>query len=414
MTPALLLLTLIIAVTVIRLLLSWRQVRHVQHHRNAVPTRFVSRISAEAHAKAADYTAAKAQLTMIGLVIEATVALGFTLGGGIAWLHTHIATLTAAPIPAGLLLFGAVAVIGGLIDLPLTLCRTFGVEQRFGFNRMTVALFVSDQLKGVLMGLLIGAPLAAGLLWLMQAMGEHWWLYAWIGWIVFNLTVMAVYPNWIAPLFNRFTALEDQTLRSRIETLMTQCGFSASGLFVMDGSRRSAHGNAYFTGFGRSKRVVFFDTLLARLSPAEIQAVLAHELGHFAHRHVLQRIALIFLLSLAVLALLGAVGRDTALLASLGVPGDSAAALLVFFSFAVPYLLFPLQPLMSAWSRRHEFEADAYAARHADPADLVSALVKLFEDNASTLTPDPLHSAIYDSHPGAVARIGRLDQLAHA
>jgi STE24 endopeptidase len=408
------LLVLILVVTALRVLLSQRQVHHVVDNRNEVPVRFAGRISADAHSKAADYTVAKARLTMIAVTLEAVLALGFTLGGGLDWLLALIAPRLPGAIFQGLALFAVVGLITTLVEMPLTLYRTFVLEARFGFNRLTLPLFLQDLLRGALLTLAIGAPLAAGVLWMMDALGERWWLWTWLAWMGFNVLLLAIYPSWIAPLFNRFTPLGDPTLRARIEALMRQCGFSASGLFVMDGSRRSAHGNAYFTGFGRTKRVVFFDTLLERLSAEEIEAVLAHELGHFARRHVLKRIALMFGASLLILGVLGQVSNDPSLRAALGVPAGSTAGLLAFFSFTLPYLLFPVQPLMSAWSRRHEFEADAYAAQHANPASLISALVKLYQDNASTLTPDPWHSAIYDSHPPALARIGRLDRLIHA
>lgn len=350
---------------------------------------------------------------MISLLIEALLALAFTLGNGIASLSTRMADLVGPGLLQGLALFAAVTVIGGLIELPLDLYRTFVLEQRFGFNRTTPLQWLKDQGLGIALALAIGVPLGLAVLWMMDALGARWWLWAWLAWMAFNVLMLAIYPTWIAPLFNRFTPLADDKLRARVESLMHKCGFHADGLFVMDGSRRSAHGNAYFTGFGRTKRVVFFDTLLGSLQAEEIEAVLAHELGHFARRHVLQRIVLLFLVSLAVLALLGHVGNDPQLRAALAIPPGNAP-LLVFVSLVLPFLLFPLQPLMSAWSRRHEFEADAYAARHADPASLASALVKLYHDNASSLTPDPLHSAIYDSHPPALTRIGRLDRLTHA
>ncbi|MDE3011844.1 MAG: M48 family metallopeptidase [Pseudomonadota bacterium] len=413
MNDATLLLTLVLAVTAFRIFLAWRQARHVTAHRERVPPRFADRISLQAHQRAADYTVAKSRLTMISLLIEAVLALALTLGSGITWLSTRIAGHFGSSLLQGLALFAAVAVIGGLIELPQDLYRTFVLEQRFGFNRTTPLQWLKDQGLGIALALAIGLPLGAAVLWMMDALGARWWLWAWLAWMAFNVLMLAIYPTWIAPLFNRFTPLADDGLRTRVESLMRKCGFHADGLFVMDGSRRSAHGNAYFTGFGRTKRVVFFDTLLGSLQIEEIEAVLAHELGHFARRHVLQRIVLLFLASLAVLALLGHVGNDPQLRAALAIaPGD--APLLVFVSLVLPFLLFPLQPLMSAWSRRHEFEADAYAAMHADPASLASALVKLYHDNASSLTPDPLHSAIYDSHPPALTRIGRLDRLTHA
>ncbi len=404
---------LILLVTALRLTLAWRQRRHVREHRHQVPQRFADRIGLEAHQRAADYTVAKSRLTTLNLLVEAALALAFTVGGGLALLAGWVDAQLSQDLARGLALFGLIAVIGGVVDLPFTLFRTFVLEQRFGFNRTTPGQWLKDQAMGIGLGLLVGIPLASGVLWMMDALGTRWWLWTWLAWMGFNVLMLAVYPTWIAPLFNRFTPLADAALRSRIEALMQQCGFHASGLFVMDGSRRSAHGNAYFTGFGRTKRVVFFDTLLGSLQAEEIEAVLAHELGHFAGRHVLQRIALMFVASLVVLAMLGEVGNSALIRASLVIPPGNAP-LLVFFSFALPYLLFPMQPLMSAWSRRHEFEADAYAAQHADPASLVSALVKLYQDNAASLTPDPWHSAIYDSHPPALTRIGRLDRLTHA
>lgn len=413
MSHASLLFLLIVAVTAFRLVLAWRQQRHVTSHRAQVPGRFAGRIGLQAHQRAADYTVAKSRLTMANLLVEAATALAFTVGGGIALLDGLAGRWFEPGLVRGLALFAAIAAIGGLIDLPFGLYRTFVLEQRFGFNRSSAIQWLKDQLLGVLLGIAIGGPLALAVLWMMDSLGSHWWLWAWIGLMVFNVVMLAVWPTWIAPLFNRFTPLSDDGLRGRIEALMEQCGFRADGLFVMDGSRRSAHGNAYFTGFGRTKRVVFFDTLLSSLGADEIEAVLAHELGHFAHRHVLQRVGLLFALSLVVFALLGRIGNDALLRGSLAIPAGNAA-LLAWFSFVLPYLVFPLQPLMSAWSRRHEFEADAYAASHADAASLVSALVKLYHDNAASLTPDPLHSAIYDSHPPALARIGRLDRLTHA
>jgi len=404
---------LILTVTAFRLALAWRQRRHVLAHRDQVPQRFADRIRLEAHQRAADYTVAKSRLTTLNLLVEAALALAFTVGGGIALLAGWADARVDNELLRGLALFALVAVIGGVIDLPFDLFRTFVLEQRFGFNRTTPAQWLKDHALGIGLGIAIGLPLATAVLWMMDALGARWWLWAWIAWMSFNVLMLAIYPTWIAPLFNRFTPLADADLRRRIEALMQQCGFHSSGLFVMDGSRRSAHGNAYFTGFGRTKRVVFFDTLLGSLKGEEIEAVLAHELGHFAARHVLQRIALMFAASLIVLALLGELGNSPTVRAAFAIPPGNAS-LLVFFSFALPYLLFPLQPLMSAWSRRHEFEADAYAARHADAASLVSALVKLYHDNASSLTPDPWHSAIYDSHPPALTRIGRLDRLTHA
>ena len=302
----------------------------------------------------------------------------------------------------------SVMLLSGLVDLPFSLYKQFVIEARHGFNRMTVALFASDLLKQTLLGLVIGAPVLATVLWLMEAMGSLWWLYVWLFWSVFNLLMLFIFPTWIAPLFNKFTPLPDGEAKQRIEALLKRCGFRSNGLFVMDGSKRSAHGNAYFTGFGNNKRIVFFDTLLERLSPSETEAVLAHELGHFRKRHVLQRMLLMFASSLLFLALLGQLIDAPWFYAGLGVPAQSTALALTLFFLVVPVFLFPLTPLTSYWSRRHEFEADAYAAEHTAAGELVHALVKLYDDNAATLTPDPLHSLFYDSHPPAALRILRL------
>ena len=296
----------------------------------------------------------------------------------------------------------------GVAGLPLGLYGTFVIEQRFGFNRMTPALFALDLAKQALVGAALGIPLVLLVLWLMQAMGERWWLWVWLAWMGFNLLVLLVYPTFIAPLFNRFTPLEDPQLAARIERLLARCGFRSSGLYVMDGSRRSAHGNAYFTGFGAAKRIVFFDTLLERLAPAEVEAVLAHELGHYRRHHVWKRVALMFAVSAALLWGLAQLAAEPWFYEGLGVTARSTATALLLFFLVVPVFLFFLQPLASLLSRRHEFEADAYAASHASAAELVRALVKLYKDNAATLTPDPLHSAFYDSHPPAAARIARL------
>jgi STE24 endopeptidase len=396
-----------------RLWLSGRQARHVARHRHAVPPQFAERIPLSAHQRGADYTLARLQLGIVETLLGAAVLLGFTVFGGIEAIATGLRTaLPESPFWQQLLLVGAVALVGAGIDLPLAWYRQFGLEKRFGFNRMTPALFVADLGRGVLLTAVLGLPLLAAVLWLMERAGTLWWLWAWAVWVVFNLAVLLLYPTVIAPMFNRFVPLEPGPVRDRVERLLERCGFASKGLFVMDGSRRSAHGNAYFTGFGRGKRIVFFDTLLARLSPDEIEAVLAHELGHFRHRHILKRIIVTFAVSLAGLALLGWLSRQPWFYQGLGVtpqPGDGLGgyALLLFF-LALPVFTFVLQPLTSWMSRRHEFEADAFAARQASADDLARALVKLYEDNASTLTPDPVHSAFYDSHPPAAIRLGRL------
>ena len=397
-----------------RLWLKLRHIRHVAAHRAAVPAEFAGRITLASHQKAADYTVDRSKTAIFAILLEAGVLLAFTLGGGLAWLHELWSTRLDG-IAYGLAMIFSVMLISVLIDLPLSLYSQFVVEVRHGFNRMTPALFVSDLVKQTLLGVAIGVPVVAAVLWLMGAMGAYWWLWVWLFWSVFNLLVLFVYPTWIAPLFNKFTPLADGEMKTRIEALLGRCGFRSSGLFVMDGSKRSSHGNAYFTGFGNNKRIVFFDTLLERLAPAEIEAVLAHELGHFRKKHIVQRIVLMFAGSLAFLWLLGQLIDTTWFYTGLGVPAQSTALALILFFLVVPVFLFPLAPLSSRLSRRHEFEADAYAAEHAAAGDLVRALVKLYDDNASTLTPDPLHSLFHDSHPPAAQRIAQLQlQEKHA
>ena len=397
-----------------RLWLKQRQIRHVAAHRGTVPTEFAERISLASHQKAAAYTIDRSRTAILGTLSEAVLLLAFTLGGGLAALHGFWSAQFSG-LAYGLAMIFSVAFISGAVELPLSFYSQFVVEARHGFNRMTPALFVSDLVKQTLLGVAIGAPVIAVVLWLMDAMGERWWLWVWLFWSAFNLLMLFIYPTWIAPLFNKFTPLPEGEAKTRIEALLERCGFRSNGLFVMDGSKRSAHGNAYFTGFGDNKRIVFFDTLLARLTPSEIEAVLAHELGHFRKKHIVQRIALMFAGSLAFLWLLGQLLDAPWFYAGLGVPAQSTALALILFFLVVPVFLFPLAPLSSRWSRRHEFEADAYAAEHADAGELVRALVKLYDDNASTLTPDPLHSLFHDSHPPAAQRIAQLklkEQLA--
>ncbi len=391
----------------VRLWLKLRHIRFVAAHRNAVPADFAERIALPAHQKAADYTVDRSKTAIVGTLIEAVLLLAFTLGGGLAALHDFW-SLRLDDLSYGLAMIFSVMVISGLIDLPLSLYSQFVIEERHGFNRMTLGLFVTDLLKQTLLGIAIGAPVITAVLWLMGAMGQYWWLYVWLFWSGFNLLIMFVYPTWIAPLFNKFSPLEDGEMKSRIEALLTRCGFRSSGLFVMDGSKRSSHGNAYFTGFGNTKRIVFFDTLLSRLEPPEVEAVLAHELGHFRKKHVVKRMVLMFAGSLAFLWLLGQLIDAPWFYTGLGVPAQSTALALILFFLVMPVFTFPLSPLMSNLSRRHEFEADAYAAQHAAASDLIRALVKLYQDNASTLTPDPLHSLFHDSHPPAAQRIAHL------
>ncbi|MFN7152960.1 MAG: M48 family metallopeptidase [Acidovorax sp.] len=401
--------------------LATRQVRHVARHRAEVPAPFAARIGLAAHQKAADYTITKARLGLVEMALGAAVLLGWTLLGGLDALNQTLLGALGGGMWQQLALLGAFAAISGLIDLPLSLYQTFVVEERFGFNKMTWRLWLADALKGLLVGALIGLPIAALILWLMGTAGPLWWLWAWAFWMGFNLLLMVIYPTFIAPLFNKFQPLEDESLKARVTALMQRCGFSAKGLFVMDGSRRSAHANAYFTGFGAAKRVVFYDTLLRQLAPSEVEAVLAHELGHFKHRHIIQRIVMMFALSLAGFALLGWLSAQVWFYTGLGVrpnisfdpsvaavaPNDALALLL--FMLVLPVFTFFISPLFSQLSRRHEFEADAYAAAQASGADLSSALLKLYEDNASTLTPDPVYVKFYYSHPPATERLARMN-----
>lgn len=393
----------------LKLWLLLRQMRHVWSHRDAPPDAFLGIVPIEEHRKAAAYTLAKARLGLLHLAVEAGLLLFFTLGGGLQWLHDALSAYLDSPLLVGTALLLGLFLISAVAELPLSAIGQFRVEARFGFNRQTPAGFVADLAKQALLGLLIGGPLILLVLWLMGVMGETWWLWVWGVWMAFNLLILAVYPTFIAPLFNTFTPLADEALRARIEQLLARAGFKSSGVFVMDGSRRSSHGNAYFTGLGKNKRIVFFDTLLNQLSPDQIEAVLAHELGHFRHRHIVKRIVLMFVLSLALLAGLAWVKDAGWFYAGLGVSSMTDATALALFFLALPVFLFPATPFMSLYSRKHEFEADAFAAQQTEASHLTSALVRLYRDNASTLTPDPIYSLFYDSHPKAVERIEKLD-----
>ena len=395
---------------ILRRWLAQRQISHVLAHRAAVPEQFAGRLELPAHQKAADYTVTLTRFGRVSLAFEVVVLLSLTFAGGLQALHDFWNTRLEGISYGVALIFGVIA-ISSVIDLPLALYRQFVIEEKFGFNRMTIKLFIVDLIKQTALGLAIGTPVLIAVLWLMAQMGNMWWLYVWLFWCGFNLLILFIYPTWIAPLFNKFTPLDDAALKARIEALLARCGFASSGLFVMDGSKRSNHGNAYFTGFGKTKRIVFFDTLLSRLQPVEVEAVLAHELGHFKHRHVVKRIILLFAMSLAFLAALGQLMSAEWFFTGLGVSTQNTALALILFFLVVPVFTFLLTPLMSLLSRRHEFEADRYAAKQASADDLVRALVKLYEDNASTLTPDPLHSLFYDSHPPAALRVERLARL---
>ncbi|MDM0024291.1 M48 family metallopeptidase [Variovorax saccharolyticus] len=402
----------LVAGLLIKFWLASRQVRHVARHRGAVPAPFHDAITLSAHQKAADYTVAKTRFGLIELAWGTAVLLAWTLFGGLDLLNRLLLDALGGGMWQQLALLAAFALIGGLAELPFTLWQTFRLEERFGFNKMTWRLWLADAVKGLLLGALIGLPIAALILWLMGAAGELWWLWAWGAWMGFNLLLMLVYPTFIAPIFNKFKPLDDLALKERVNALMQRCGFAAKGLFVMDGSTRSAHANAYFTGFGASKRVVFYDTLLRQLTAGEVEAVLAHELGHFRHKHVMKRMVAMFALSLAGFALLGWLSARTWFYTGLGVqpnlaaPNDALAILL--FMLALPVFGFFVAPLPVRVSRKHEFEADAYAVAQTSGADLSAALLKLYQDNASTLTPDPLFVKFYYSHPPASERLARM------
>ncbi|ADG16258.1 Ste24 endopeptidase [Paraburkholderia atlantica] len=406
----------VVAMVGTKLWLASRQIRFVVAHREQVPSQFVNTIALTAHQRAADYTVERTRLAMVEIVVGAAVLIWLTLLGGVQMLDLAISDRLGRGYVGQIALVAAVIAITSAIDLPFEYYRQFVIEQRFGFNRMSKSLFFLDRLKGALLGIAFGLPLLFVVLWLMNRAGNLWWLWAWVVWVAFQMFALLIFPTFIAPLFNKFEPLKDEALVTRIEALMKRCGFAAKGLFVMDGSRRSAHGNAYFTGFGASKRIVFFDTLLARLSGREIEAVLAHELGHFKRRHLMKRMLVTFAISLAMLALLGWLTQCVWFYEGLGVRpslvgGNSGLALVLFF-LALPVFMFFVTPLGSLSSRKHEFEADAFAATQTNAHDLINALVKLYEDNASTLTPDPLYTAFYYSHPPASQRIDRL--LQHA
>jgi STE24 endopeptidase len=402
----------LLGMVVVRLWLANRQIRHVLSHRAEVPAEFATRIALASHQKAADYTTARVRLGMAELVFDAAVLVGLTLLGGLQLIDLWVSSLTTHDLFRQVLLIVVVSVLLGVLGLPFSIYRQFKLEAKFGFNRMTPGLFVSDTLKGLLLGLVLGLPLLAAVLWLMAEAGTYWWLWAWGLWSGFNLLVLFIFPTWIAPFFNKFTPLTDETLASSIRALAQRCGFALNGLFVMDGSKRSAHGNAYFTGFGKARRIVFFDTLLARLTPDEIIAVLAHELGHFKHKHILKRLAFSFTGALIFFAILGWIAQQSWFYTDLGVipqlgGRNDGMALLLFF-MVIPVFTFAFTPLFSWFSRKDEFEADHFATQQSSAEQWVSALVKLVDDNASTLTPDPVHSAFYDSHPPVAIRIRQL------
>lgn len=396
----------------VRMWLATRQIRHVVRNRDRVPAEFSHRIGLSSHQRAADYTVARVKLGMLERTYDAILLVCLTLMGGLQYIDLMISQVTEHDLLRQVLLVVVVIVLLGLLSLPFTVWRQFRLEARFGFNRMTPELFFMDAAKGIALTAVLGLPLIAAVLWIMGSAGTYWWIWAWALWSVYSLMMQVIFPTIIAPVFNKFTPLADPDLIERINHLARRCGFSLKGLFVMDGSRRSAHGNAYFTGFGRSRRIVFFDTLLARLNADEIEAVLAHELGHFTKHHITKRIALSFGAALVFFACLGWIAQQPWFYEGLGVlpqlGGRNDAMALLLFLLVMPVFTFIFTPLASLLSRRDEFEADRYAAEQSSPDRLVSALVKLYDDNATTLTPDPVHSAFYDSHPPAAERIRHL------
>lgn len=393
---------------ILQLWLSRRQIAYVIAHRSQVPAGFSEQVSQEAHQKAADYTLAKTRFGRLELIIAGLWLLVWTAGGGLNLLDQAWRGLELNPLLTGIGFMLSAFALMGVLDLPFAVYRTFIIEKRFGFNRTTPALFIIDLAKQALLMLVLMVPLSALVLWLMDASGKFWWLYVWLVWMGFALLMMWAYPAFIAPLFNKFKELQDADLAQRIQHLLQKCGFTSKGIFVMDGSTRSAHGNAYFTGLGRNKRIVFFDTLIDTLTPVQIEAVLAHELGHFKHRHVQKRMAIMFVMSLLGLALLGWLINQPWFYTDLGIEQPSVYVALVLFLLVIPVFTQFLQPLAAYFSRKDEFEADDFAAQQSDPRALIEALVKLYKENASTLTPDPLYSAFHDSHPPALARVAHL------
>ena len=388
--------------------LSWRQQRHVMQHRQRVPAEFASRISVEEHARAADYTIARTRFGRVELITALMLLLIWTVGGALDAIDRYLSGLGLPGLLTGAIVIASVFLVAAIIDIPAALYRTFVIEERFGFNRSTVATFWMDRVKGVILAVLLGLPLLLLLLWFMEAAGSAWWLYAWVAVSLFSIALNWAFPKFIAPLFNSFEVLEQGEVAQRLQALLRRTGFRSDGIYVMDGSRRSSHGNAYFTGFGKTKRIVFFDTLLKQLTPEQVEAVLAHELGHFKRRHVLKGMLLSLAMSFLGFALLAWLMQQPWFYAGLGVSEPSGYMALLLFVIVAPVFTFFMGPLLAWYSRRHEFEADAFAAEYADARSLVTALVNLYRKNASTLTPDPLHSAFYDSHPPASIRIARL------
>ena len=400
--------------TLIRLWLSMRQLRAMRERRNDIPEAFNASISMEEHQKASDYTAAGTKLGLLDIIVDAGLLLAWTIGGGLQLVDTWIASFGLGPILSGVASILAILFIMSLISIPMSLYRTFGVEARFGFNKTTPGLFFADMIKGWIVGLVLAFPLLAAIIWIMNAAGTYWWLYAWAVWVGFSLAITWAYPAFIAPLFNKFSELSDESLMQRIEALLNRCGFKSKGVFVMDGSRRSTHGNAYFTGVGNNKRIVFFDTLIESLEPIEIEAVLAHELGHFRKKHIRSRLIMGFAMGLVGLAILGYLKEQAWFYDALGVTSTTSHMALLLFIMVIPVFTFFLTPISTYFSRKHEFEADEYAYEQSDANALITALGKLYKENASTLVPDELHSKFYDSHPPGPVRVAYLQKLLSA
>lgn len=409
-TFTLIFLVFLLASTIVQVWLSLRQKQSVQNHRATVPEAFAGKITLEEHQKAADYTLAKGQFGRIQIILGVVVLLAWTLGGGLEWLDQAWRSVGWGALLTGTAVILSMSFISSLIDLPAALYSTFVLEERFGFNKTTLKTFVVDLFKGTALGLVIGVPLILFVLWLMESAGSAWWIYAWVGLTVFSLLMTWAYPKFIAPLFNKFQPLEEGEVANRINALLERTGFNSQGVFVMDGSRRSAHGNAYFTGFGKNKRIVFFDTLLKHLTPSQIEAVLAHELGHFKRKHIVKGMILSVLMTLMGFGVLAWLMQQSWFYSSLGISQPSTYMALILFMVVSPVFTFFITPLMARFSRKHEFEADEFAAQQASATELIAALVGLYKENASTLTPDPLHSAFYDSHPPAAIRIAHLQK----
>jgi STE24 endopeptidase len=405
-------LAMLLISSVMRLYLSQRQINHVEQHRDKVPDSFADSISLQDHQKAADYTTAKVRFGRLPLIYEALLLLIWTLGGGLEWLDRNVIAMQLDPILTGITVILLYTLISALLDLPFSIYSTFVIEEKFGFNRTTVKTFIMDMIKGSLLGLAIGVPLLYVILWLMEQAGDQWWVYTWIVISGFSLFMMWIYPTWIAPIFNKFEPLEEGDTLTRIKNLLERCGFSSNGVFVIDGSKRSSHGNAYFSGFGRNKRIVFFDTLLKMLNDDELEAVLAHELGHFKKKHIIKGMMISFTTTLVALAVLAWLMKADWFYSALGISHASTYMALLLFTLIMPVFTFAFQPLLSIFSRKNEFEADAFAAEQTDANYLIHALVGLYRENANTLTPDPLYSAFYDSHPPAPVRIAHLNASA--